>query len=238
LEAFFCFLALKNSVLNLYFITNLIHLIMRKLILFSAIFTTFLMSCSTDVSRTIDPTSSLSISGKINCPSRTLTTLNPSEYLITLVDSTGVTRTTRPTADCKYSFDSLEMGHNYNIKIVRTVPSANLTVSATALEAYLSQNPLPQRTDLGLIAADVDKSGEVDATDLLHVKRFVSGVTITLPSESGLWRFVPSVWLTSSNNFIPNTIYGAWNIRNLTTNVDNYDLIQVQYSDIDLLRCN
>jgi hypothetical protein len=212
---------------------------MRKLILFSVIFMTFMVSCN-EPNCVSPPEVLLSISGKINCPSRTLTTLNPSEYLIRLMDSTGATRETRPTADCKYAFDNLEMRHNYNIEVVRTVPSGNTTVSATALESYLSQNPLPQKTDLGLLAADVDLSGEVDRVDLLHVKRFASGIISSLPvnGSGSLWRFVPSAWLTSGNNFVPNIIYGAWDIRNLTTNVTNFDLIQVQYSDINLLRCN
>jgi hypothetical protein len=179
----------------------------------------------------------LSISGKINCPNRTLTTLNPSEYLITLTDSSGVERQTRPTADCKYAFNNLEEGHNYNLKVVRTVPSGSVILSATAMENYLAQNPLPQRTGLGLIAADVNKDGEIDATDVLHVKRFVNGVTPNLP-VGGLWRFVPSVWVDANNNFNANNNYGRWLIPNLTTNVSNFDIIQVQYSDIDLRNCN
>jgi hypothetical protein len=212
---------------------------MRKLILVTVIFTTFLMSCQQSV--TLEPLNvdvTLSISGKINCPSRTLTTLNPSEYLINLVDSNGVQRETRPTADCKYIFTDLETGHNYNIKIVRTVPSGNLTISTRGLENYFLQNPLPQKTDLGLVAADVDRNGEVDETDLLHVRRFATGITPNLPSGT-LWRFFPSIWLTRDNNFTTNvTNIGHWQIPNLTTSVTNYDMIQVQYTDIDLVRCN
>jgi hypothetical protein len=212
---------------------------MYKLILFTAFFTTFLMSCQQNT--TLGPLNvdaSLSISGKINCPSRTLTTLNPSEYLITLTDSTGIKRETRPTADCKYIFIDLEMGHNYTIKIVRTVPSGNLTISTRGLENYFLQNPLPQKTDLGLVAADVDKNGEVDETDLLHVRRFATGITQSLPAGS-LWRFFPSAWLTRDNSFVPNlNNVGRWQIPNLTTSVTNYDMIQVQYTDIDLVKCN
>ena len=212
---------------------------MYKLILFTAIFTTFLMSScqQTIILEPLNVDASLIISGKINCPSRTLTTLNPSEYLITLTDSTGVQRETRPTADCKYIFIDLEMGHNYNIRIVRTVPSGNLTISTRGLENYFLQNPLPQKTDLGLIAADVDRNGEVDLTDLLHVRRFASGITTNLPSGS-LWRFVPSVWLTINNNSAANVNIGRWQIPNLTTSLTNYDMIQVQYTDIDLVNCN
>jgi hypothetical protein len=235
LEAFVCFLALNNSVFEPLFLTNLILLIMRKLILFSFIFMTF-MSCNNRT--TVDPVAlvTLSISGKINCPSRTLTALNPSEYLITLVDSTGVTRETRPTADCKYSFDDLEMGHNYNIKIVRTVPSGGSTLSVTGLSNYFL-NPGSRRSDLGLVAADVDKSGEIDETDLLFIRRVITGIAPNLPSGS-FWFFQPSNRLTLSNNFVPNSNFGRWQIPNLTTSVTNYDFIQAQYSDIDLVRCN
>jgi hypothetical protein len=205
---------------------------MRKLVLFSAIFMTFTMSCKKK--NTAEPQVTLSISGKINCPKRTLTALNPSEYLITLVDSTGFIRETRPTADCKYSFDNLEFGHNYNIKIAKTGrPSTG--PGPVRIEVYLSQNPLPKMSDLGLKAADVDKNGEVDATDVLHIKRFNQGLTQSLPTGT-FWLFVPNYWLDFDNNFAPNQ--GRWHIPNLTTNVTNFDMIQAAYSDIELILCN
>jgi hypothetical protein len=208
---------------------------MRKFILFLGILMTAMTACTKATSKT-EEVLALSISGKINCPNRTLTTLNPSEYLITLVDSTGVTRETRPTTDCRYTFDNLEMGHNYNVKIVRTVPSGSTTLSVTGLNNYFL-NPSPQRADLGLVAADVDKNGDIDETDLLHIRRFVLGITPTLPSGS-LWFFQPSNRLTLNNNFISNANFGRWQIPNLTASVTNFDMIQVQYSDIDLVRCN
>ena len=210
---------------------------MRSIALLSVFTWATLMSCNNNTSTTPEIVLTLSISGKINCPNRTLTTLNPSEYLITLTDSSGVEQQTRPTADCKYTFNNLEEGHNYNLKVVRTPPSSGVILSATAMENYLAQNPLPRRTDLGLVAADVNKDGEIDATDVLHVKRFVNNITPSLPA-GGLWRFVPSVWLNANNNFNANNNYGRWLIPNLRANVSNFDIIQVQYSDIDLTNCN
>jgi hypothetical protein len=151
-----------------------------------------------------------------------------------LVDSTGVTRETRPTADCKYSFDNLEMGHNYNIKIVRS-GRPSIGPAEARVEVYLSQNPLPKMSELGLKAADVDKSGEVDATDVLHLKRFSRGVITTLPSGA-FWFFTPNYGLDFDNNFVPNI--GRWHIQNLTTSVTNFDMIQTQYSDIEIFLCN
>ena len=214
---------------------------MLKLVLFKVLFITLMMSSCTQQSITLEANSldvSFSISGKINCPSRTLTTLEPSEYLITLMDSTGVQRQTRPTADCKYFFADLDTGHNYTIKIVRTVPSGNQTISAAGLSNYLLQSPQPPKTDLGLVAADVDRNGEINETDLVHVRRFIMGITPNLPSGDGLWRFFPSNRLTIDNNFVPNSNLARWHIANLATSVTNFDMIQVQYTDIDLGRCN
>ncbi len=211
---------------------------MYKLPLITILFMAFMASCmqSTNLeSPQLDVT--LSISGKINCPSRALTSLNPSEYLITLTDSTGLQRQTRPTAECKYIFTDLDTGHNYNIKIVRTVPSGNLTISAQGISNYLLQNPPTPRPDLGLVAADVDRNGEIDETDLVHIRRFIMGITPNLPSGE-LWRFFPSNRLTIDNNFVPNSNLARWHIANLTTSVTNFDMIQVQYTDIDLVRCN
>lgn len=211
---------------------------MRQFVLFSAFALATLVSCNDKSSTTPEVVLTLSISGKINCPNRTLTTLNPSEYLITLTDSSGAEQQTRPTADCKYTFNNLEQGHNYNLKVVRTAPSGSVVLSATAMENYLAQTPLPQRTGLGLIAADVNKDGEIDATDVLHVKRVVNNITPNLPTNSGFWRFVPSVWVDANNNFRSNNVYGRWLIPNLSRNMTNFDIIQVQYSDIDLTNCN
>ncbi len=163
-----------------------------------------------------------------------MTTLNPNEYVVTLIDSNGTKRETRPTIDCKYTFDNLEMGHNYNIKITKT-GRPSIGPAPARIEVYLSQNPLPRMSELGLKAADVDKNGEVDATDVLHIKRFNQGLTQSLPTGE-FWFFTPNYWLDFNNNFAQNR--GRWHISNLTQSVENFDMIQTVYSDIELILCN
>ena len=176
----------------------------------------------------------LSISGKIDCPQRHLTSLNPNEYVISLHDSIGVQLSqTRPTANGKYFFENLESGKTYQIRVKRT--SANPpTLSVNQVKDYLQQTPLPRVSGLALLAADVDKSGEIDATDVLHIDRLIQGVTPSLPG--GSWRIFSSYLIDANNNFIDFNTPSP--LKNLTENISNYDFIVVTLGDMSLNSCN
>lgn len=175
----------------------------------------------------------LSISGKIDCPQRHLTSLNPNEYTITLHDTLGVLlKTTKPTSDGRYFFENLEAG-SYQIRVLRTA-AALPTFTANQVKNYLQQTPRPTVSDLALIAADVDKSGEIDATDVLHLDRYIQGVTPSLPG--GGWRIFPSYWIDSNNNLLD--INAPSPLKNLIGSVNNYDFIVIQLGDVSLNSCN
>lgn len=181
-----------------------------------------------------EPLAPLSISGKIDCPQRHLTSLNPNEYVISLRDSIGVQLSeTRPTADGKYFFEDLEAGKTYQIRVQRTTSNPP-TLSANQVKNYLQQSPLPQLSGLALLAADVDKSGEIDATDVLHIDRFREGVTPSLPG--GSWRIFSSYLIDSNNNFRDFNTPSP--LKNLTESISNFDFIVVTLGDISLNTCN
>lgn len=176
----------------------------------------------------------LSISGKIDCPQRHLTSLNPNEYVITLHDSAGVQlKQTRPSTDGKYFFEDLETGKTYQIRVQRTAINSFI-LTTNQVENYLQQSPRPNLSDLALIAGDIDKSGEVDALDVLHINRFIQGVTPSLPGGNS--RIFPSYLIDNNNNFIDFNAPSP--LKNLIANVTNYDFIEVTLGDMSLNRCD
>ncbi|MBL7816329.1 MAG: hypothetical protein JNL70_15015 [Saprospiraceae bacterium] len=176
----------------------------------------------------------LSISGKIDCPQRRLATLNPNDFLITLKDSLGeIQLETRPSADGRYFFENLDVGRSYSLRVKRTTPANTVRFATNQVEDYLNQIPLPIVSGLALVSADVDKSGEIDQTDVLHLKRFMSGVTPSLPG--GTWRFLESYLIDTNNNII---ISRPHPLSNLQASVANFDFIMIQLGDMTLNNCN
>ena len=204
---------------------------MVKVSLFSLLGLLFFTACNVQNRR--EPLlAPLSISGKIDCPQHRLTSLRSEDYVITLYKDDGVPiRTTQPLANCQYTFENLEAGYNYSVGVKRTTPANTVTFNINQVENYLLNRP--NVSDLSLFAGDVDKNGEVDATDVLHIRRFIMGTTPNLPG--GMWRFLPSYLINGQNNFIPNITSPT---NHLIASVNNYDLIMVQLGDMGLSVCN
>ena len=204
---------------------------MTKVFLFSILCLLLVASCDENLVK--EPLlAPLSISGKIDCPQRRLTALNPNEYLITLHDSVGVQlKQTRPTADGKYFFEDLTTGKSYQIRVQKT-SSNPPTFLMNEVKNYLQQTPQPNLTGLALIAADVDKSGEIDGTDVLHVDRYIQGTTSSMPG--GFWRIFPSYAFEVNNNFIDRPSP----LKNLSESVSNFDFIVITLGDVSLNICN
>jgi hypothetical protein len=203
--------------------------------LFSVSLFCLLLFAACDVNNQREPLlAPLSISGKIDCPQRNLTVLNPNEYLITLHDSAGLElKRTRPNASCKYAFEDLTGGKTYEIRVKRTVANPPI-FSSNQVKTYFQQTPRPQISDLALFAADVDKNGEIDATDVLHVDRFIGGITSSMPG--GIWTILPSYLIGANNNvFSFNT---PSPLKNLIGNITNFDFIVVTLGDVSLNRCD
>jgi hypothetical protein len=182
----------------------------------------------------------ISVSGRINCPSRNLTKVNPADYVIFLTDSLdrgkpNAGRETQPTADGKYIFENLEAGHTYFLNVVNQTPTFGnkLALSATALENALLKNQIPPKIGLSFLAADVNADGSVDSRDLMALKDYNAGKTASLPA--GFWRMVRISDVNASNNFVQ-TI-SADPLSKIKQSVTNFDFIQVQMGDVDLTFC-
>lgn len=205
---------------------------MRKLVLFFVSLLTFSMACN--------KTQALSISGRINCPSRAMTRLNPADYIVYLVDSLDAGKPNagkqiQPNADCTYAFDNLELGHTYFMNVANVTPgySSKLALSSTALENFLKTNTQPLVFNLTLLAADINGDGIVDSRDLDTLKDYISGKTTTLPT--GFWRFQRVDGLDARNSFI---FVDKDPLVRMKKSLTNFDFIQVQLSDVELTKCN
>jgi hypothetical protein len=182
----------------------------------------------------------ISVSGRINCPSRNLTKVNPADYIIFLTDSLdrgkpNAGRETQPTAEGKYIFENLEAGHTYFLNVVNETPKFGnkLTLSSKALENALLKNQIPPKIGLAFLAADVNADGFVDARDLIALQDYISGKTSSL--EAGFWRMVRISDVNESNNFVQTK--SADPLSKIKQSVTNFDFIQVQMGDVDLTFC-
>ena len=207
---------------------------MKKILYVSILSLCVFTSCHKNCSCTYPEPLQLSISGKIDCPNRSLTALNPNDYTIKLMDSSGlvVVQTIQPNANGTYTFMNLEQDETYNIVVTRTTLAHTVPLASNQVETYLSQTPRPVLSELALLAGDVNKDGNVDGTDALHINRFINGQTPTI--AGGRWRFLNKYIIDSRNNFDFNVAYP---LKNMRASVTNFDFIMVELGDLSLNGC-
>ena len=137
-------------------------------------------------------------------------------------------------ADGTFAINSLALGANYQAKAAKANMGDRATDVTTWDIALVSQHVLGIKA-LGsaykIIAADVDKSGEVDATDMLHMRRFILGITSTLPA--GTWRFIDKSYAfkNSANPFgedFPEYV----NVNNFTV-AQSANFVAVEIGDVN-----
>ena len=133
-----------------------------------------------------------------------------------------------------FAINSLALGANYQAKAAKANMGDRATDVTTWDIALVSQHVLGIKA-LGsaykIIAADVDKSGEVDATDMLHMRRFILGITSTLPA--GTWRFIDKSYAfkNSANPFgedFPEYV----NVNNFTA-AQSANFVAVEIGDVN-----
>ena len=109
------------------------------------------------------------------------------------------------TSDANGAFSmSLLTGANYQARAAKNATDDKLAGVTTYDIALISKHILgieSLNSAYKIIAADVDKSNEVDAADMLALRRFILNITPSL--EAGTWRFVDKsyVFKNSSNPF-------------------------------------
>lgn len=87
---------------------------------------------------------------------------------------------------------NLTAGSNYQVRAAKTIDTDKKNGVTTLDIALISKHNLgieALNSPYKIIAADVNKDGEVDATDMLHIRRFILNITPALPAGSA-WRFI------------------------------------------------
>jgi hypothetical protein len=96
------------------------------------------------------------------------------------------------TAAGAFQVGNLPVGANYQVRAAKTIDTDKKNGVTTLDIALISKHNLgieALATPYKVIAADVDKNGEVEGLDMLHIRRFILSITPSLPAGSA-WRFV------------------------------------------------
>jgi hypothetical protein len=153
---------------------------------------------------------------------------------LVLTASSGVERTTRPTARGLFTFNELDPNLDYKLAVTRE-HDPNLNLSNLNLvefnEVMLGNRRIS--TALEYLAADPNRDGEVDPTDALFIRRIVSNV---IPN-SNLWRFASKDWVNQTNTATRIGGVGSLTLKNLTGDAVNCDFIMVRVGDVGLTDC-
>lgn len=99
---------------------------------------------------------------------------------------------TTTAATTPFEIRNLAVGVTYQVRAAKTVDTDKKNGVTTLDIALISKHNLgieALNSPYKIIAADVNKDGEVDATDMLHIRRFILNITPNLPAGSA-WRFV------------------------------------------------
>ena len=90
-----------------------------------------------------------------------------------------------------YSINNLLRGNNYSVRASREdSPLNGVTTFDLALMSKHVLGIAPLSTPYKIIAADVNRDGEVSAIDILHTRRMVLRIQTTFPNGTPSWRFV------------------------------------------------
>ena len=62
-----------------------------------------------------------------------------------------------------------------------------------------NQGISPTNESLTMLSADVNNDGEIDATDILYIRKLILNQISVFPNQVGSWRFVPKRYLANAN---------------------------------------
>ncbi len=131
-----------------------------------------------------------------------------------------------------YAFNNLAMYKSYEIKATRNGDYMN---GVSTLDIILIQRHILGLRQLDspykIIAADVDGSGTVSASDLIHIRRLLLGITAEFPIGRS-WTFVDESQ-EFSNPASPFPYIQTVKVDNLDRRMDNANMIAVKMGDVN-----
>jgi hypothetical protein len=133
-----------------------------------------------------------------------------------------------------YSWSNLASGQSFSIRPSRT---DNPIEGVTSLDMSLINrhilNYAPLTSPYKIIAADVNRDGEVDRTDILLIRRLILRVIDRFPSNT-TWRFVEKKYaFRDPTNPLAEDFPEMINLTNLQANVSNADFVAVKLGDVN-----
>lgn len=133
-----------------------------------------------------------------------------------------------------FSFNSLEGNPIYSVKPVKNDnPSQGVTTFDIAIITRHILDITPLSTPYKMVAADVNNDGEIDAQDVLLIRRIVLRQIEAFPNNTS-WRFIPKnyVFLDTKNPFsgaIPNELI----FNGLNESILNADFYAIKVGDVN-----
>jgi Dockerin type I domain len=133
-----------------------------------------------------------------------------------------------------YNWSNLTSGQSFSIRPSRTDnPIQGVTSLDLSLISRLILNNEAFSSPYKIIAADVNRDGEVDATDMLIIRRLILRVIDHFPGNIS-WRFVEKKYaFRDPTNPLAEDFPEMINLTNLQTNVSNADFVAVKLGDVN-----
>lgn len=133
-----------------------------------------------------------------------------------------------------YNFSNLLKGGNFTLTAIRDTDWINgLTTFDVALITRHILEIAPFDSPYKVIAADVDRDGYVDATDILLLRKLVLRQLSRITTNTS-WRFVPkNVTLPAAPSSPPSNLSEALNYSNLQDTIRNADFVAIKTGDVN-----
>jgi Dockerin type I domain len=134
-----------------------------------------------------------------------------------------------------YNFPAMAMGESYRIRPERNNDILNgvTTYDIAMISKYLLGLE-PAKSPYQLIAMDVDRSGEIDASDMILVRNLILRKSTTFPNNTA-WRFIPKSYVFKNpENPFAEDFPEVLSISNPSQNVENADFVAVKIGDGNL----
>jgi hypothetical protein len=137
------------------------------------------------------------------------------------------------TVDGYYMFEDLSLDRGYTITAAKTVGLLDgvSTLDLVKIQRHiLSLSPLI--SPYQLIAADINNSKSVTASDLVDLRKLILGITDRFPKQANPWTFVPADFVfgdPSAPYYYDKTIV----IDELGTDLDDQDFVAVKLGDVN-----
>jgi Dockerin type I domain len=126
------------------------------------------------------------------------------------------------------SYQSCNFPINTSLTITPT-KNTNYLQGVTMLDvALISKHVLgiePFTRPFQMLAADVDNNGDIDANDMLYIRRLILGIITAFPNNVGSWRFVPDYFLSQSS------FLSAFSNNPFTASTQGYSYLSNSYMD-------